>query len=216
MYYKILFILLFLSTSSYGQELKEKLAKDVCQCLNEAEEIDLKTFTACFSSNMMNYQEEIEKLIDKNSTLSEYEQGRIWGQKLFFEMQASLIHNCDIYYNFFQKMRTESISSMKERYTKQIVDSMDSVLAENKSIDLIWERGNVYFAKGQLKEAKEHYYECLSLNPDHSQSSLFLGWIKETEGNYQEAIELYEKVYKSTQKQEILILVELVKRKATE
>jgi tetratricopeptide (TPR) repeat protein len=216
MYYKILFILLFLSTSSYGQELKEKLAKDVCQCLNEAEEIDLKTFTACFSSNMMNYQEEIEKLIDKNSTLSEYEQGRIWGQKLFFEMQASLIHNCDAYYNLFQRLRTESILSMKKRYTQQVIDSIDRVLAENKSIELMMERGNAYFVKDQFKEAKEQYYECLGLNPDNAQSYFFLGWVEEAQGNYQEAIELYEKAFKSTERQEILIFVELVKRKATE
>jgi tetratricopeptide (TPR) repeat protein len=215
MYYKILLILLLFSTTSFGQDLKEKLATDVCECLNEVEKIELKTFTSCFSSNIMSYEGELKKLIDKDSDLSEYEQGRILGQKLFSDMQATLIQNCNIYYMFFLRLRIESISSMKELYTQQVIDSIDRELAENKSIDLMVERGNAYFINNQIEEAKEQYYECLRLNPDHAQTNFFLGWVKETEGNYQEAIELYEKAYSKSQRQEILIFVELVKRKST-
>lgn len=216
MAYKILLLLLFVSTTINGQELKEKLEKDVCLCLTEAENIELKTVTACFSSKMTAYEKDLEKLVDKNSALSEYEQGRIIGKQLFSEMQTSLIRNCDAYYNFFQRLRTESIVSMQEHYTQQLIDSIDRELVENKSIDLLLIRGNAYFTKNQLEKAKELYYECLSLDSNHAQTTFFLGWVKEKEGHYQEAVELYEKIYRMTQKQEVLIFAELARRKSTE
>lgn len=216
MAYKILLLLLFISVTINGQELKEKLEKDVCLCLNEVEKIELKTVTSCFSSKMPAYEKDLEKLIDKNSTLSEYEQGRLIGKQLFSEMQTTLIHNCDAYYNFFQRLRAESIVAMQEHYTQQVIDSIDRELVEHKSIDLLLKRGNAYFAKNQLEKAKELYYECLNLDSNHAQTKFFLAWVKEKEGHYQEAIELYKKIYHNTQKQEVLIFAELAKRKSTE
>lgn len=85
--------LLFISISIYGQEYKEKLSNDVCNCFTENNKKGINTLENCFSQNIGNYRNELDKLIDKNSSISEYEQGKVIGKKIFFEMQQNLIQN---------------------------------------------------------------------------------------------------------------------------
>lgn len=208
------FLFLFLiSISIHSQNFKEEFGNDVCKCLTEKGEMELNTLLDCFTKNIANYQSELDRLIDKESNISEYDQGVALGRNLFFNMQQNLIQNCDIYFNFFDNLRNLSIVEMKKNYSQQTLDSISTQILKNKTTDLLWERGNLYFANDDLKNAEIDYLECLEINPNHIQSTLFLGWLNERKQNYPKAIELYQSVLDATRKKEIILFIELAKRK---
>ncbi|WP_106794611.1 tetratricopeptide repeat protein [Aquimarina sp. Aq78] len=208
--------LFFISISIYGQEYKEKLSNDVCKCFTENNKKGINTLENCFTQNIGNYRNEFDKLIDKNSSISEYEQGEIIGKKIFFEMQQNLIQKCDAYFLFFENLREQSILAMKKKYSQSKMDSITTLISKNKTTDLIWERANLYFANSELKNAEADYQECLKMDPNHIPSMFFLGWLHERNKNYNKAIELYKIILNATKKQEIVLFIEIATRKSKE
>ena len=215
---KILFsiILLLLSVLGFGQDFKERLSIDVCSCFEEVKDpsnYNQQMLLNCFSKNLPNYKEELAKQIDKSSELSEYEQGQILGRQLFFDIQKDLIHGCDAYYDFFQGIREATLSSMQSEADNSKIDSLDKVINETPTVELIFERGQQHFLSQNFDKAEKDFRKCLRKNPNHIQANYLLGWVLEEKGEYRKAIDLYEKVYAATNKQEMIPVIEIVKRK---
>lgn len=202
---------LFCTYTLYSQDFKEKFGQDICKCLGEKDS-DINNLKTCFVENLEDYQSDIEALIDKESDLSEHEQGQILGNQIFNDMQADLIHNCDAYYNYFQELREKTLLDKKEISSESMIDSLSIEIAKNKTLELLWKRGNTYFALGQLPKAKADYKECLKMDSNHLQSTMFLAWTYEREEKYSKAIKLYTELYDKTQKPEFNVLLELAKR----
>jgi tetratricopeptide (TPR) repeat protein len=212
---KIIFITLITSFNlSFSQGFKEKFGQDICECFSEKERIELNTLETCFTKHIAKYDSDIEKLIDKNSELSEYEQGEIIGKQLFDNLQSDLVHTCDSYFEFFNSMREKSINDMRQNYPQSKMDTLNKQISLNKTTALLWERGNGYFSRNELSKAKEDYEMCLEIDPNHLQSTFFLGWVYEREENYSKAIELYETVLNLTGQSQFKLIVEIAKRKS--
>jgi tetratricopeptide (TPR) repeat protein len=207
-------IILLFTSHLYGQDFKVELGEKICECFEREKEIKESTLTSCFTDNAVYFETELEKMIDKTSDVSEYEQGKILGRQLFFDMQNSLIQNCDLYYEFFDNMREESRIAMKDVFSQSTIDSLDILITENKTTELLWERGNAYFYQNKLEKAEKDYTECIEINNNHIQSLFFLGWVNERQGNFTKAIELYEKIIALTNNEEIILFLELAKRKS--
>ncbi len=209
-------VLLFLvSISIFGQQdIIEKISQDVCICFTENKGDDTSILEKCFTKHIDTYKTELDKLIDKNSSVPEYKQGQELGKKIFFEMQQNLVKNCDAYFNYFDNLRAQSILAMKKKYSQSKVQSINVKLSENKTIDLLWERANLYFANNDLIKAEIDYKECLTMNPNHVPSMFFLGWLYERKQNYNKALEIYQSIFDATKKQEIVLFIEVVKRKS--
>ena len=213
--YKIsFFLILFLSfISLQAQDFKVKLSQDVCDCFSKSDKKQ-DALEACFTNNIINYQADLEKLIDKNSEISQYEQGQQLGVKVFFEMQQALIQNCDDYFEYFDRLRNESFEDMQKNYGPDNIASLDFQISKNRTAELLWERGNAYFASSNFNKAKTSYQESLQLDPNYIQSVFFLGWVNEKAGDYNRAIKLYQQVLRRTGKQEIILFIELARRKS--
>ena len=213
---KALYLLfVFISLSNlYSQEFKKQLSIDVCECFNGFEDLEMKPFMTCMNANMLNYEDEIQKLIVKDSVLSEYEQGVKLGKKLMFEMQQYLIQDCDKYYYFFDNLREESFIKMKNSFNEKKLDSINQLILLKKSPNLLWQRGNYYFSNNSFNEAERDYLECLEMEPKYVQATLFLGWLNERKGYYDKAIKFYEVVHDSYHIEEVILFIEIAKRKS--
>ncbi|MFY0630521.1 MAG: tetratricopeptide repeat protein [Flavobacteriaceae bacterium] len=207
-------IFLIATTLSYSQEFKERFSQDVCKCFTEKKEIERNTLESCYTKYLVNYQSDFNKLIDKDSKLSEYEQGVIHARKLFEDMQSGLIQNCDAYYEFFNSLREKSILEMRKNYPDSKLDSLNKEISVNKTAELLWERGNAHFTRNELSKAKKDYEMCLEINPNYIQSIYFLGWVYEKQKNYSKAIELYNRLFLVTQNVEFKFIIEIAKRKS--
>jgi tetratricopeptide (TPR) repeat protein len=62
--------------------------------------------------------------------------------------------------------------------------------------------GSLYFNKGDLIEAEEHYNEALNISTDYYLALEHIAEINAGKGNYDEAVKLYEKVISSNPKGE--------------
>lgn len=210
--------LLFLSTLGYGQDFKDMLSNDVCLCFEtqSPSNYSQKSLLDCFAESLPKYEKDIDKLIDNDSELSEYEQGRVVGRQVFMDIQKDLIHNCNPYYDFMNGLREASITSLKEQSSQSMIDSLDGLIVKNPSVELLWERGSKHFAFQNLDKAEEDFRQCLKLNPNYLQADFFLAWVLEKKGAFSEVLKLYEKVYAVTKKEELVLPIEIVKRKIKE
>lgn len=202
------------SKKEFSDEFKKKVSIDVCNCLNEKKEIKENDIISCFHESTDIYQSEIVKLIDEDSEVSLYEQASILGENLYFDLQEYLVKDCDLYYNFFNVLREQSYISMKKNHPQSKIDSLSNELSEDKTPELLWLRGNAYFATNEFKKAREDYELCLKIEPNYIQCLFFLGWLNEKEENYRKAIELYNQVFNMTKKREIIVFIEMAKRKS--
>lgn len=212
--FSYLFLFFFISSYSYAQDFKEKIKVDVCKCLGQAESPTINTLQNCLGVSLAQYEEEFKKLIDTTSSLSEYEQGRIIGRKLFTEMQADLIHSCDAYYEFWAGQRKAMLQEISGVRNQKFIDSISPIIQKNQTPDLLWERGLAYFAAGKIDLAKKDFEAALAINPNHFQSKFFLAWTFEKNKEYAKAISLYEELKSITQKNEFAVFVEMAKRQS--
>lgn len=215
---KLIFFFLLIGIPNFAQEnlkeqLQNKIEKEVCNCFKSIDNPIVDTLEDCYLSSVTKFESEYDKLVDPNSELSEYEQGEAIGAEIFFNMQRSLIQNCGPYYIFFDKLRSESIVNMRVSYDSKI-DSLNNAILQNSTIDALWERGNYYLSNNELEKAKEDYNKCLAQDPNHIQSIFFLGWVNELAGNYEEAISSYTKVLDITGMKEIILFIELARKKS--
>ena len=214
-YLKIVLISL-ISIQSFSQEFKENFKKDVCECFTSKSDtiiLDKDYFIECFTAFAPKYQSEIDKLTDKNSSLSEFEQGRIIGRNLFLEIQNSLIHSCDSFYLFMLKSKEVSRTKMKNESTLSKIDSLSILIKDKSNIQNIWVRGKYYLAFNEYKKAEEDFKNCLKININYAQAHFFLGWTYELEENYVDALKEYKKAYELTQNKGINLMIEIVNRK---
>lgn len=129
-------------------------------------------------------------------------------------MQNTLIQNCDTYYEFFNSIREDSLISQKDDFSQSKIDSLTSLINENKTTDLLLKRGTAYLYLQKLKKAERDYSESLKIDDTNIKIMLLLGWTKEKQGNYHKAIKIYEKALALSNQQEIILFIELAKRKS--
>ncbi|GER59052.1 hypothetical protein ULMA_11600 [Patiriisocius marinus] len=212
----ILSIAIF-ATSLIGnaQDFKTEFRKDLCDCFTESGD-DEMGIDECFELNTTKYDEAFEKLIDPESDVSPYEQGIAIGQDLFYESQDYLVANCDAYYKYFNALREESFLEMKDAFDQNILSNLTIEISEEPSADLLWSRGNMYFAIESYDRALEDFENAIALDPSYAQANFSKGWIFERQGKYTEAIQLYEEALEETGIREMKVFIALAKRNAKE
>lgn len=209
---KIIFIILF-SHFCQAQSFKKNLENDVCDCLQKTDSLDQEVFLNCFASMLTKYDAEFEQLIDKNSDVSHYDQGVILGRNLFDDMQVGLVQNCDKYFFLFEDLKRIGLQSMKIKYPISQKDSLEKNYEKIKNIDNLLEVANWHFANGYIETAEEKYNQILKLDANYLPSKMLLAFLYEEKKKYPEALKLYEEVYLASEKKEITLYIEIIKRK---
>lgn len=205
-------ILTFFSYHIYGQDFKIEFAKSICECAEEEKEIKDDTLENCFVKMTSDFQPELDKMIDTASDVPKYDQSLAIVKQLFFDMQNNLMQNCDVYYEFLNKTREETLLTLKNDFPESDFELLNAEIEKNKTTNLLWARGSTYLALNKLELAEKDFKESLEIDQNYIRSIFFLGWVNEIKGDYQKAIELYEKTMSITNKQDFLIFIELAKR----
>lgn len=175
----LFFFISNLFSQEFSQEIKNEFSNKFCECLNNSKEVNQSSISNCSQVELTNYEQEIAKFYDKNSTDSEYEQGYRIGQLLMKEMQEIFITDCDVYYLFWENLKEKSISDNKEKYKDFDLIELNNKINNLNSSDLLWERGVYYFHMNKLDKAESDFNQALFLNPKHYQSIFFIAWVHE-------------------------------------
>ncbi|WP_152537431.1 tetratricopeptide repeat protein [Aquimarina pacifica] len=193
-------------------------ADNVCSCISKG---DLKKNNERLLDNCSKeYLPKIEKgkqkeEINNGFDPDVFEKAYKSVSNLMYDLQKVLVHKCDFFYDIVEEGRRTS-SFKKEKAEGEIekkIDSLTALINTNTDKDLVWERGIRYFISGELDKAEQDFRSNLSMGKD-LKSSYFLAWVLESKGEYKEAIQLYEQVYKGNGKKYIPVIIEVVKRKA--
>lgn len=207
--------ILVFSLIANAQDFKNEFRKDLCDCFSNSGD-DETSIDECFELNTTKYDAEFEKMIDPDSELSAYEQGIAIGQDLFYDSQEYLVSNCDAYYTFFNSLREESFIEMKEAFDQTILTNLTVKISEEPTAELLWSRGNLYFALEQFDRALADFETAITFDPGFAQANFSKAWIFERQGKYTEAIALYEEAMEETGIREMSVFIALAKRNAKE
>jgi len=203
-----------ISITVNAQSLIEKIKENTCNCITENPDIQIEEFLECLKFDITEFEKEIQAMIDPDSELSEYDQGVILGENIMFDLQSTLIHNCDAYYKFFIKLKEPSMVPLKDNYPLKAKDSLNKLISKNKTAELLFERGNYYYSNNKLRKAEKNYLNCLSIDPNYVLAKFYLGSLYEKKENYTKAIKLYQELIDETGKREFIIYMEIAKRKS--
>ena len=112
-------------------------------------------------------------------------------------------------YEFMQSLRPGFDSYSRISYMKELTGDIEEAIklmqmaiedGEERNLpreNIAWARvilGSLYFNKGDLIEAEEHYNEALNISTDYYLALEHIAEINARKGNYEEAVKLYKKV----------------------
>lgn len=215
MKYTIVLVFLLVSLAASAQDFKSQFREDLCNCFTNNAENE-SNLDECFEINTAKYEAEFKKMIDPDSELSPYEQGIAIGQDLFYDSQDFLVSSCDAYYEFFNTLREDSFLEMKEAFDQDILTNLTIEISEKPTADLLWSRGNLYFALEAYDRALTDFDAAISMDPTYAQANFSKAWIFERQGKYSEAIALYEEAMEETGIREMSVFIALARRNAME
>lgn len=215
---KLLTILaLFLSFTITGQEYLEDYAEDVCECFNGEVVSSFESYKNCFQKSAVTYFEEVIKEVDTtNSELSAYQQGMVIGEKFTYDIQRPLIQNCDAYYQLMYKIREDAYTNHHLKFSENYLDSLNTEISSNNSLDLLWERANYFFYTQDFELAAKDYQECIDIRPNYTQAIFFLAWLREKQGEYDESFSLYDTAIEISGNKQLAVFKEIAIRRSKE
>lgn len=222
----LLLLVLIKQSFMFSQELSVRMSEDMCICTNEQlaenKNLDFDRVFDCLSSVSEKYDAEVLNLAPKNldsialHSIDPYEQGRKLGyemaKKAFKESQKHLINKCDSYFNFFLSIRQRANQSLKEKSKEIKIGSINKKIRRDPNIDLYFERGIYYLAKGNYRKAIKDFEMCAGVKSENPTIWYLLAQTYEKANKYEMAIINYEKSLKLKDDMMVKINYEISKR----
>ena len=218
-YFVIPFVLLLVSSYSFGQSIEEKLADIVCDCFKQSslgfEEFFRKEIESCFKNSAENYKAEFafKYGIDTTSTSKD-------GYKLGYEIGKKaiplLIPRCDLFYLAFGEFRKNFLGSVNRDVETAYVKSTSELIENNQTLDNYLQRAMSYYKLGEYKKAMNDIKTIFKIDSNNVQGYLLRAFIFDVKGDYKKAIVDYKKCKELTQKMEFDLFVAFSERRLKE
>jgi len=228
---KILIALTLLTIfKTNSQKLEQTYINTICDCYtnltlteyNTKLELELKT---CFESGIISVQDELEKLMQKESLSAEgsnfeqgYEFGYKWAQQTVAKKLDSLVDNCDGFYKALSISRkhsyipTELIDSAKEALNavdlKLKTDSLNDNLRLQKSLYTV--------ISGDFENGRESLYDILENDKNNFQAIMIIALAYEYEGKHKLALANFIKANTINQDFQFRLAIAFLKRRINE
>lgn len=182
----------------YSQKLVKKMARNVCDCIEEIKEDYLGEdpgviLQKCFGPVVAKYESQIKKNyganvfdVDNNNQL--YELG--------MEVGKIMASNCPVYLELF----IDQLSSAKEyfelaeglyeqkNFTEAIKNYDEAIRIESENHEYFNSRGIAYFAQEDYYNAISDFIEAIKINPDFALGYYNLAYSKYELGDYEKAL----------------------------
>ena len=206
--FKFAIFSLFFVLGANAQSLQERLLPLVCDCFEsnfnpESPSADLiaKCFDISSGKKLKEFEDYLAKEVDTVEIKNTYGDGYDYGMELasnfFSDIQEPLVNKCEAYYNYLLAMSNYMMDNMTKGTNKQRADSLRLAIEScQNDPNVVWEVGAFDLGRGNTDKAKEYFLKGTKIDSLHVPSNLFLGIVHDLEGDYQMAIDRYEKVEK--------------------
>jgi tetratricopeptide (TPR) repeat protein len=207
---------LFIFTASFGQStLDKKYSNDVCACLDslKGHTLNEQNFTDCFQTAMQQNSvlilEEVKKKYGDTSEANGYK----FGQELWNRVSVSLIYTCNTYYNLMDTLRYSALKGLNKDTIKATITTLNKTDLKKWNKDFYTERGVMYFQLADFDNALQDFDNAIKLDTNSLQSIYFKAWLLEIRRKYDEAINLYDRLFLLTRRNDFKIFAAIAGRK---
>lgn len=219
----LLLLCLLCIHKSKSQTYKTNFRVDICQCLQDefatANNLD-KKLSECFRSELTKYATFIDAEIKEENATLKFAKGAKARRDLELEFKSELIYSCDFYYNKIEKTRQETLLALREQdYRSELKRTNEFVALSPTNIAYLGRAGIYYYKIGDLDKAMSDVNRSIefikSLDKDSWPKSekLLMALIFEEQKKYDQAIAIYDDLYRSVYDYQIAILRAIVNRK---
>jgi len=96
--------------------------------------------------------------------------------------------------NYYEADLGISLVKIKNNETEEALEILNNLAVNYSDERILFERGRLYYNKGETEKAKENFLAILNFNPNHANALYSLGLVFELEGNEREALKYLKKV----------------------
>ncbi len=203
-----------------AQTLEEKIAEEMCACVNspalihKPDSIILNNIGNCFRKAAEIYKEELRESVQEiyDTTSFVKQASETYGAALFNKQLKLVIKNCDRLYVAFDDMRSGLIKNENPKTAKKAIRVLSKKIKKEPYSKDLYERATLYTSQQKFDQAKQDLDSAIKLN-DHPAAYLLRAYILELEGDLLSAYSDYTKAYQISGNENFLLFLYIVERK---
>lgn len=195
--FQLLFSLFFLgSLSSRAQDsLFRSLEADVCQALAKEKNITNEVYRNIFEQSIRRQhaffaEECLKKFGDSTGDSQEK-----FSSQIFDSISVQLVFSCRPYYRFIDEVRYEGILGLNKDSIVRQINIMNASSPELWTAATFTKRGILFLQVARLDFALLDFEEALRMDPVAIQAMFGKAWVLELKKRYDEAFDLYQRLY---------------------
>lgn len=218
----LLSVAIIASSHTLAQSIEEKIASDVCSCMNQKEattaESGFLNFEKCLRTDLEKYKAELTPLAEaqRDPKLSDYQNGKKFGVALSFRVQVKLIANCDQFYHLLDSSRSSPFKTRNHEAGRKQLAKADSMMRAKRSIEHLYLRALAYAQLQQYDKALDDANTMLEMDSTFMGAYGIKGMMLELNGDYHGAKAVYQKALAITKFPMMELMAALVDRKLKE
>ncbi|MEP7373892.1 MAG: hypothetical protein ABI675_10915 [Chitinophagaceae bacterium] len=208
----IIFVLILSST--FGQNnVIDFVSDDVCKCIMLAKNLTTDTFRNCLNNSLEKNKDSISKSnIFPNKDASGEAASKLTKQ-IYSLVSVKMIYSCNPYFNLIDTSRYFEIHRLNQDSIKSEIQNISKIDASKQDKDFFMERGVMYFQISDLDKALVDFDKFLQLYKWSFTTIYFKALTLERKGDYNDAIELYNKLARVTGQNYFNIFAAIATRK---
>jgi tetratricopeptide (TPR) repeat protein len=212
-------VFIFLTFSCAAQGLDERIGKKACECydsLYAALEKDrfLKDFPAiCIGRMTHQYRYDVLREFGMPDT-TDFDAIQDMGRKIGFKVTMAMVMNCESFFLHADSTRWGNFFKVdRGKEENDLLLNDEKIKNGQNDLETFFFRGMAHLKLKHLAEAKQDLEKTIALNNASARGHLYLGVVKEMQGDFTGAIMHYKKSLEIRQDPQIALFVMLAERK---
>jgi tetratricopeptide (TPR) repeat protein len=210
----LLFIACFVSMPGWAQDsLIRSLEVEVCQALAKEKKISNEVYRNIFEQSLRQqhtvFAEECLKKFGDSTNDSQEK----FANQIFDSISVQLVYSCRPYYRFIDEVRYDGILGQNKDSVVRQINIMNASSPELWTASTFTKRGILFLQVARLDFALLDFEEALRMDPVAIQAMYGKAWVLELKKRYEEAFDLYQRLYILTGNNMYQIFAAVVERK---
>lgn len=179
------------------EDLKIKFKNIFCECAEQFKNAyyNEQVHETCIFEKLDNSKHDFLPFSEKNPNQTDLEKLSKLGKNLTLNYLEELVYECEPYIATIESIKVNMLDYFKQENGEDDL-SLINLLIEQMPDDYEFytTRGIIYYSIDDYENAVLDLNHSLKINPEYENALLILGWIHEEHGNFDEAIEQYQKL----------------------
>jgi tetratricopeptide (TPR) repeat protein len=205
---------LLLTFSTLGQSLLEsKFNNSACNCISKLKSATKENYTGCFAQAINSNHKLIYAQSWKLYKDTSYQSLFKVGKELYDKESIKMIYSCRSYFLLMDTLRFSDKLNENKHSIKKEIAKLNKLDNTKWTKEFFSRRGILYFQLAILDSALIDFNKALELDKGLLEIQYFKAWTLELQKKYDEAIEIYRRLFSILKRDEFKIFEAIAIRK---